>query len=120
MLGSFCLFLQNCPVRHVAGFPKLYHNYMEEFKGQLLCILLIFTPSQVLDILIFIRKFLDENPFTVCSEELAFIKKELITDEDEIKTKQKAGVVSLHINVQGYFVKLKCRIPNEYPEQQIR
>ncbi|XP_072015615.1 uncharacterized protein [Amphiura filiformis] len=73
----------------------------------------------VLDILLFIRKFLDDNPFTVCSDELAFIKKELITDNDEIKTKQKAGVITLHLKVQEYFVKLKCKVPNEYPEHPI-
>ena len=25
-----CLFLQNCPVRHVAGFPRSHHIFAEE------------------------------------------------------------------------------------------
>ena len=74
----------------------------------------------MLHILKFVRKFLDDNPFTVCSDELSFIKKELVTETDEIKTKQKAGVITLHVKVEEYFVKLKCKVPNEYPEHQVR
>ena len=43
----------------------------------------------------FVRKFLDENPFIACSEELSYIKDKLITDQDQLKIKQKAGAMSI-------------------------
>ena len=91
-----------------------------KIKQSLIFSLFLCCCRQVLHILQFIRKFLDDNPFTVCSEELAFIKKELITNTDEIKTKQKAGVIILNLNVERYNVKLKFKVPNEYPDTQIR
>ncbi|XP_033113874.1 uncharacterized protein LOC117114335 [Anneissia japonica] len=73
---------------------------------------------QVLPVLKFIRQFLEDNAFAVCSDELSFIKKELITPEDEIKVKQKSGVLTTNINQKNYFMKLKFTIPNNYPEEQ--
>ena len=47
----------------------------------------------------FIKKFLDENQFCVCSEELNHIKKNIINEEnDEFKMKTKSGIISVNIN----------------------
>ena len=44
------------------------------------------------------RKFLDDNPLIVCSEELQYIKKKLLDSEkDELKVKQRAGVLSIRV-----------------------
>lgn len=48
----------------------------------------------------FISKFLDENPLMVCSEEVTYVKKSLIDSQDDLKIKQKAGVLRYKI-VQG-------------------
>jgi len=45
----------------------------------------------------FVRKFIDENPLIVCSEELSYIKDKLITDKDQFKIKQKTGVIIITI-----------------------
>ncbi len=42
----------------------------------------------------FICEFVSTNPFIVCSEELSYVKKQLLREGDELKVKQKAG--SLH------------------------
>ena len=48
--------------------------------------------------MIFVRKFLDNNPLIVCSEELQYIKKKLLDSEkDELKVKQRAGVLSIRV-----------------------
>ncbi len=42
----------------------------------------------------FICEFISSNPFIVCSDELSYIKKQLLSNEDELRVKQKSG--SLH------------------------
>ena len=42
----------------------------------------------------FLSDFISSNPFIVCSDELSYIKKQLLADCDELKVKQKTG--SLH------------------------
>ena len=41
----------------------------------------------------FVNEFIVSNPFIVCSDELNFIKKQLQRAGDEVKVKQKAGVI---------------------------
>ena len=48
---------------------------------------------QVLVLVKFVIEFIVSNPFIVCSDELSFIKKQLHRDGDEIKVKQKTGVI---------------------------
>ena len=45
----------------------------------------------------FISKFLDDNPLVVCSEEVTFIKKSLVDTQDDLKIKQKSGVIRYKI-----------------------
>jgi hypothetical protein len=42
----------------------------------------------------FLCEFISSNPFIVCSDELSYIKKELLSEKDELKVRQKTG--SLH------------------------
>ncbi len=47
----------------------------------------------------FIKKFLDDNPFCVCSEEVNHIKKNIInTENDEFKMKTKSGIMTVNIS----------------------
>ncbi|ESO92216.1 hypothetical protein LOTGIDRAFT_121339 [Lottia gigantea] len=75
---------------------------------------------QVLVILKFIRTFLEENSLCVCSEEIVYIKRELIKDSDEIKLKQKTSQIFLKINQNNYFMNLTVEVPDIYPKQQIK
>ena len=45
----------------------------------------------------FISKFLDDNPLMVCSEEVSYIKKSLVDSQDDLKIKQKSGVLRYKI-----------------------
>ena len=66
------------------------------FNFHILC---YFNSFQIVPAISFIKKFLDENPFCVCSEELNHIKKNIInTEHDEFKMKTKSGVISVNIN----------------------
>ena len=48
---------------------------------------------QVLVLVKFVNEFIVSNPFIVCSDELSFIKKQLYREKDEMKVKQKTGVI---------------------------
>nr|KAG5708892.1 hypothetical protein BaRGS_009301 [Batillaria attramentaria] len=67
----------------------------------------------------FVKTFVDENPLSVCSEEIAFIKKELLTPEDEIKLKQKTSQIVLKLRQEKYFLNLSITVPDSYPLQKI-
>jgi len=79
----------------------------------------ILGKPQILKILKFLRLFLDENPLSVCSEEVSSIKRAL-DDTDQIKLKQKTSSLSLHIIKFNYFLKAKVCIPEHYPEEQVQ
>ena len=48
---------------------------------------------QILPIATFIRKFIDDNPLCVCSDEISKIKRTMLVESDEIKLKQKTSQV---------------------------
>ena len=56
-----------------------------------------------MELLRFVCEFITSNPFIVCSEELSYIKKELLRDGDELKVKQKAGTLH-YVARQGRWV----------------
>ena len=51
----------------------------------------------------FMGRFLEENPLLVCSEEVSFIKNSLAKESDDLRIKQKSGVISFKI-VQNRYV----------------
>lgn len=46
----------------------------------------------------FVRRFIDENPLIACSDEFQYIKSKLLTDADQLKVKQKAGILNIRAN----------------------
>ena len=57
---------------------------------------------QVISLVKFTSKFLDDNPLMVCSEEVTFIKKSLADAQDDLKIKQKSGVLRYKIVKDRY------------------
>lgn len=78
----------------------------------------ILGKPQVLKVLKFLRAFLEDNPLSVCSEEVSLVKREL-GDCDQIKLKQKTSSLILHIVKDKYFLKTKVIVPEVYPEQHV-
>ncbi|KAK3748436.1 hypothetical protein QZH41_017308 [Actinostola sp. cb2023] len=75
--------------------------------------------QQVYLLVLFVRKFLDENPLIVCSEELSYIKSKLITDQDQFKIKQKTGVINMSINENSYSMDIRLTVPDNYPDEPV-
>ncbi|KAK6192873.1 hypothetical protein SNE40_004270 [Patella caerulea] len=75
---------------------------------------------QVLVILKFIRTFLEENSLCVCSEEIVYIKRELIGESDEIKLKQKASQIVIKVRQKNYFMNVNISVLDLYPKHQIQ
>lgn len=74
---------------------------------------------QVLNVLKFVRNFIDENPLSCCYSEIVDIKKEL-ADSDEFKLKQKTSTIVFSVNGGGYFFKSKITVPDNYPIESVR
>ena len=56
----------------------------------------------------FVCEFISSNPFIVSSDELSYIKKQLLREGDDLKIKQKAG--SLHYRAsQGRYAMVQCK-----------
>lgn len=75
--------------------------------------------KQVLQMTRFFRRFIDDNPLCVCSDEIADIKRNMIGPTDEIKLKQKTSQVVLKMNEGSYFMTTNLLIPDEYPLKQL-
>ena len=70
-------------------------------------------------ILKFVRKFLDETPLCVCSDEIGAIKRELIKGKDEIKLKQKTSQIVFKVSQNRYFIHACISVPEDYPIEQV-
>ncbi len=75
--------------------------------------------KQVLFLVTFVSEYLSSNPFIVCPEELAHIKKELFREGDQLRVKQKAGVIYYRACQGQYFMDFRLTVPPEYPEQHV-
>jgi len=77
---------------------------------------------------------MEEHPLCCCVDEITSIKKLMDSDKasetntnskeyetkDKLKLSQKTSTISLHVFKNEYFIKTKIKIPEDYPESQIR
>lgn len=76
--------------------------------------------EQVVPVIKFVNRFLDENPLCVISDEISAIKRDLMTEEDELKLKQKESKVALKITQGAYFFHLRFLVPDKYYSDQLK
>ena len=67
----------------------------------------------------FLKRFLDENPLCVCSDEINYMKRDLLKDTDELKLKQKTSQVVLKLKEQEYYLTARITVPESYPDKQV-
>lgn len=79
-----------------------------------------FFCSQILKVLKLVRIFIDENPLSCCYDEISEIKKDLLSEGDEIKLRQKNSTVSLRVCLGKYYLRTKIRVPDDYPIISVR
>ncbi|XP_065831503.1 uncharacterized protein [Oscarella lobularis] len=73
--------------------------------------------EQVLSLLLFVKSAVDNNPFLACSDEVNYVKNEIVRDgKDEIKIRQKSGKIILRINEERYFLGFQLVVGENYPE----
>ena len=80
----------------------------------------VFNFLQIFQLVNFLKRFIDDNPLCVCSEEINLIKKNILKDTDEIKLKQKNSQIVLKLKEKNYYLNAKILVPEMYPDQQIR
>lgn len=71
--------------------------------------------AQILNTLKFVSNFIDENPLSCCYDEVNSIKKKL-TENDELKLKQKSSSIVLKLTQDKYYCNTKLGVPDIYPE----
>lgn len=96
---------------------KIFCNIFE--YGWMIKIYFIGEP-QILLVLKFITKFIDDNPLCCCSQEISTIKRNLLNDRDVIKLKQKSSSVALNLNESPYYFNCNLIIPHDYPESAVK
>ncbi|XP_008192661.2 uncharacterized protein LOC663687 [Tribolium castaneum] len=74
--------------------------------------------AQVLNVIKFLRSFIDENPLSCCYDEINFLKKTL-NENDELKLKQKTSSIVLKVKNKSYFVHCRVVVPDDYPVKAI-
>ena len=68
----------------------------------------------------FIKTFLIENPLCIVNDEVARLKKELLSQEDECKLKQKTSQIVFRVKQERYLMNFKVTVPEEYPLKQVQ
>ncbi|XP_046142863.1 uncharacterized protein LOC114873756 isoform X2 [Osmia bicornis bicornis] len=91
-------------VKLLDGLAEVCEKECKKFLGK----------AQVLQILKFVRNFIDENPLICCYDEISTIKKTL-ENEDELKLKQKYSCIGLKVQRGLYYFKAKIEVPDNYP-----
>jgi len=99
--------------KHLA--PKLLNGLTQVIEKETKQML---RKPQAFFVLKFVAKFIEDTPLCVCSEEIAKVKN-MLGPEDRLKLSQKSSSVTITIVKEGYFLSLRCVIPEEYPVKQV-
>ncbi|XP_064628519.1 uncharacterized protein LOC135488059 [Lineus longissimus] len=76
--------------------------------------------QQIMVVLKMIFQFIEDNPLCVCSDEISYIKRELMKDSDKIKLLQKQAQILLKVAEGSYYFTLKCDVPDVYFTSQLQ
>lgn len=98
------------PDKLLNGLSKLCDEQCKSLTGQ----------QQILTLCKFIRKFIDDTPLCVCTEEIQHIKRNLISEQDEVKLKQKTSQVILKMKEREYMLTVKIFVPDNYPFDRVQ
>lgn len=74
--------------------------------------------AQVLNVIKFLRNFIEENPLCCCYDEVNALKKTL-DGIDELKLKQKTSCIVAKVSNKLYYLNCRIAIPDEYPQKPI-
>lgn len=72
---------------------------------------------QILHILKFLRKYIDETPLICCYDEINELKSKLA--QDEIRLKQKTSSIIFNVKQNKYYLECRISVPDNYPENKI-
>lgn len=70
---------------------------------------------QIMNMLKFLRNFIDENPLSCCYDEINALKRTLNLETDELKLKQKSSSIVLKVHRNKYYLNAKVVVPDVYP-----
>lgn len=94
--------------RLLQGLTNVCEQEIRKFLGK----------AQILPVIKFLRNFIDENPLSCCYDEINKVKK-LLSEEDELKLKQKTSSIIFKIQNKNYYLNFRIIIPDNYPLSSI-
>ncbi|XP_045479314.1 uncharacterized protein LOC123684226 [Harmonia axyridis] len=74
---------------------------------------------QILIVLKFLRKYIDETPLACCYDEINELKLKLDQNQDEMKLRQKTSSIIFKVKRDRYFLECRIEIPDDYPLKKI-
>jgi hypothetical protein len=74
--------------------------------------------AQVLNVIKFLRNFVDENPLCCCYDEINYLKKAL-SECDELKLKQKSSSIAVKVLNKSYYLSCRVVVPDDYPNKPV-
>ncbi|XP_048516619.1 uncharacterized protein LOC109535627 isoform X2 [Dendroctonus ponderosae] len=93
-----------------AQFPEDYPNSPLLFELK--------SKSQILPLLKFVRKFIDENSLICCYDEINALKL-ILSGKDQLKLKQKSSTVVLKVYNEEYYLIGRVMVPDNYPSTAV-
>jgi hypothetical protein len=75
---------------------------------------------QVDGVMSYVCEFISSTPFIVCSEEINYIKNNIVREGDELKLKHKAGGIYYKAYQDRYFMEFKLTVPFDYPSTHVQ
>lgn len=73
---------------------------------------------QIIQLLKFLAKTLEENPLCICYDEVIALKELIARTSSELRLKQKRSTVTLNAKGGTYFFKIDIFIPVNYPDER--
>lgn len=73
---------------------------------------------QIIPLLKYLSKTLEENPLCICYGEVLTVKDLIARSNGELKLKQKKSIIALSAKGGAYYFKLDIFIPTNYPEER--
>ena len=74
---------------------------------------------QVLEMMVFVKRFVEEHPLCVCSDEVNRIRAGLLRPADDMKLRQRSSQLLLRLRQGAYHLAVRLTVPDNYPVTQL-
>lgn len=95
--------------KFVSGLTQLCDDEVKKLLGD----------QQMMHVLNFVGKFIEENPLCVCSDEISWVKQNCLQETDKVKLIQKHSQVIVKFKEENYKMIFQLTVPDDYPHKKL-